>query len=612
MTLFLLDNMGRMRRKLGSRNYKNYTEEQVEAAVRAIRAGMSSRAAEEMFKIPRKTLLNKKNNVHGQNVGHPTALSLVEERHLVDVVIACAEYGAPLTQIELRMAVRDYLNKKGVEHNIFKDNLPGKSWAEEFVLRYKHRLTKRQCQNLKRSRAETSEDDLKIYFDNLKKSLDGVDPKWIVNYDETNLSDNPGTSKCIFARGTKYPERCINSTKTAISIMFSATASGDTLPLYVVYKSERLYDRWVAGGPPGTLYNRSQSGWFDASTFQDWFMKVIVPWARRTNSPKVVIGDNLSSHINIDVLRECQRHNIRFVLLPPNTTQVTQPLDVSYFRPLKQAWRSILTKVKLENPNLNCVDKCVFPQLLSELVKKMKFNSPQNIKNGFKATGIYPYNPDEVYKKMPNARFKARVEGDIDNALLDFLKEQRNPKKSQLIQRGKKKMLNIRPGCSISAEDISPAGVAPASSLISEVVIPTTSAEVITDVSDTESIPDADAALLNQVIEDEENEREKRQEHQGEAVVSESEGIKQGMYVVVQFNTKKTCRHFVGIILENEDEDQNLTVKFCKKNEQGFVFPERDDISLVNFFDIKTVLPNPVIGRRGVFTFNTDLSAYNL
>lgn len=155
----------------------------------------------------------------------------------------------------------------------------------------------------------------------------------------------------------------------------------------------------MSGGPPNTDYNRSKSGWFDAATFQDWFEKIVVPWARKTQQSKVLVGDNLLSHINIDVLQSCQRLKKRFVLLTPNTTQLTQPLDVSFFRPVKDVWRKILTDLKLKQPNLNCVDKCILLQLLTKLLNELADNSQKIIQSGFKACGIYLYNPEEVYKK---------------------------------------------------------------------------------------------------------------------------------------------------------------------------------------------------------------------
>ena len=60
-------------------------------------------------------------------------------------------------------------------------------------------------------------------------------------------------------RGTKYPERIMDTSKVAFSVMFCGNAEGEVLSPYVVYKSVHLYPHWVKGGPPGARYNRSKS-----------------------------------------------------------------------------------------------------------------------------------------------------------------------------------------------------------------------------------------------------------------------------------------------------------------------------------------------------------------
>ena len=92
-------------------------------------------------------------------------------------------------------------------------------------------------------------------------------------------------------------------------------------------------------------YNRSRSGWFDNVCFEDWFFSPLLPRLKKTSGKQVLIGigDNLSSHISISVLEACKQHNIAFVSLPPNSTHLTQPLDVAFFRPMKIAWWQILT-----------------------------------------------------------------------------------------------------------------------------------------------------------------------------------------------------------------------------------------------------------------------------
>ena len=89
-------------------------------------------------------------------------------------------------------------------------------------------------QNVKTDRARVTTGKLSEFYENLKVTLEGVPPQNIINYDETNLTDDPGKKKIIVRRGTKYPERVINTTKSSISIMFSGTASGHFMPPYVV------------------------------------------------------------------------------------------------------------------------------------------------------------------------------------------------------------------------------------------------------------------------------------------------------------------------------------------------------------------------------------------
>ena len=66
--------------------------------------------------------------------------------------------------------------------------------------------------------------------------------------------------KMIFKRGVKYPEWLMNYTKGNTSIMFSGTAEVKLLPVYVVYKSQHLWQSWAVGGPKGARFNRSKSG----------------------------------------------------------------------------------------------------------------------------------------------------------------------------------------------------------------------------------------------------------------------------------------------------------------------------------------------------------------
>ena len=186
--------------------------------------------------------------------------------------------------------------------------------------------------------------------------------------------------------------------------MFGGTAAGTLLPPYIVYKAEHLYNTWQEGGPQGARYSTSRSGWFDSALFEDWFETIALSYFKKKatkDQPKVLIGDNLSSHLTLSVIQKCEEYNIRFILLPPNSTHLCQPLDVAFFHPLKCHWRQVLLDWKMKNKGT--VPKDVFPRQLKGALKSLSPKVEANLRSGFRGTGIFPFNPEEVLKRLPRA-----------------------------------------------------------------------------------------------------------------------------------------------------------------------------------------------------------------
>lgn len=146
----------------------------------------------------------------------PTRLTAKEENDIIKVLIAAADFGSPLTALDLWIMVHKYLQKNG--RDIFNGKMPGEKWAYGFIKRHRNLLSLRVTSNIKKARAEKSCPEMREYFSYLKESLKEVPKENILNYDETNLSDDPGKSKCIVKRGTKYPERIMNHSKFTSTI----------------------------------------------------------------------------------------------------------------------------------------------------------------------------------------------------------------------------------------------------------------------------------------------------------------------------------------------------------------------------------------------------------
>lgn len=441
------------------KRYRPLDKDALQQAIDAVKKGLSLREAGRRFDI-HFTIIGRylrKKNIKPQ--GGQTVLSKQDEDIIVDRILTCAKWGYPIDHFDLRVIVKGYLDRLGRTVPKFKDNMPGPDFAVGFVKRHKDVLAPRTCQNIKRSRAATSPEDISSYFDHLEKSLENVPPSNIVNFDETNLSDDPGRKTIITKRGCKYPERVMNSTKSSTSIMFAASGDGVLLPCYVVYKALNLYSSWTEGGPKGTRYNRTTSGWFDGTTFDDWVATIAVPYLKKLHGKKILIGDNLSSHLSVDSIKLCRDNNIDFVFLPANSTHLTQPLDVAFFRPLKSAWRKILTSWKMgPGRNLATIPKNCFPRLLTKLVAEIDVNKSSNIKAGFLKTGIVPVCREKVLVLLPQETdgINENRAGVVDASFVSLLKNMRYGDAPKKRRQGKK--LQVVAGKSVtfdSSEDSS-------------------------------------------------------------------------------------------------------------------------------------------------------------
>ena len=135
--------------------------------------------------------------------------------------------------------------------NRFKNNLPGRDFIRSFMGRHPQ-LTCRKANLIKRSRAALSRPQVEEFFNNYEKSAAGIPATNIINADESNVREDPGTNKkAIFQRGVKYAEQIRDHTKSCISIMFAGTAAGDFLPPFVIYKAQHCYPGWGKGAPRG-------------------------------------------------------------------------------------------------------------------------------------------------------------------------------------------------------------------------------------------------------------------------------------------------------------------------------------------------------------------------
>lgn len=618
------------RRIVGSRSYRNWSDENLEKCLEDIRTGIrSQRQAAAFYNIPRSTLKNKIKGKFNKKPGRPTALSSTEEDSLIDHIKVLSEFGFPITEMDLRFAVKLYLDRKGKVTD-FRDNLPGYDWVKLFLHRHKE-LSTRMASNIKRVRAAVDEKVIGSYFEHLEKSMEGITSENCWNYDETNVTDDPGNVKVICKRGAKYVENVMNTTKASTSLMLCGNAEGEILPPYVVYKAEKMWDLWTDGGPKGCRYNRSKSGWFDAHIFQDWFFSQVLPRLKKCEGPKALIGDNLSSHISEKVIVACQDNNIRFICLPPNSTHITQPLDVAYFHPLKLAWRNILREWKKSpvGETSSTVSKDIFPSLLKNLIDVTLVDKGKNLKAGFSKCGIVPLNKQQVLDRLPHDE---EVNKDlVSEAFLEAVKMKRQelgngPGK----QTRKRKKVNVEPGKSICPDDFLepqlPQNEKENKRGRPKKILPVVPVPVLGDLNSLSSsskeskhkkqidceessddTDDSSFSLHDDSCEDpfEFSNSSSEDEVDHDDMISD-QSVKEtlciGAFVAVSYNETLYPGCVTCINKTPRDGEHPILVDCMTKGKKSWKWPDRQDILSCDWCDIKKVIKPPTLLRRGYFS----------
>jgi len=154
----------------------------------------------------------------------------------------------------------------------------------------------------------------------------------------------------------------------------------------------------------------------------------------------------------------CSKYNVECVFLPLNSTHLTQLLDDAFFRPLKIAWRKILTIWKYEaGSKESSVPKEKFPKLLNNLLDAINEKQIVNIQSGFKKYGIIPMNRDSVLNMLPEDGPDC-INSDseiINDLLVSILKEMRYPSTQQQTTRKKHRRLDVEPGKSVKLKESS-------------------------------------------------------------------------------------------------------------------------------------------------------------
>ena len=127
----------------------NYSEKDMARAIVAVNEGASFVQVAKTYEVPKTTLIRRyKGKIRSPyKFGHKCALLRNEEFAIAQNLAALGDFGMAFDGEKLREFVKEYLDSKARQVDVFKDNRPGVDWLSGFLKRNKNILTTRICQN---------------------------------------------------------------------------------------------------------------------------------------------------------------------------------------------------------------------------------------------------------------------------------------------------------------------------------------------------------------------------------------------------------------------------------------------------------------------------------
>ncbi|XP_067283522.1 uncharacterized protein [Pseudorasbora parva] len=375
---------------------KNYSREMLDAALNAVKSGESVRSVSQKFGIPKSTLSDHK--LGKSECGpHPNrALTLEEEESLVNYIVWMADHGFPLTRTIVKCLALEIIKESSRKTLVNLETGLSDNWWVRFKARHPD-LTTRTPDSLDRARvlAATPEGidnffKLLVNIINLHSLQDKPHQLW--NCDETGFGDKPKSrEKVICQKGKRHIYRQQTTTREHITVHVAVSAAGESVPPFIIYPRCLPSVAYALGGPENSLYGYADKGYMTAELFLKWldhFIKYAPP-AR----PLVLIMDQHETHCGRQIIDVCRENQIDILLLPPHTTHMLQPLDISVFNPLKGVFSTLASRMGLVRGDM-VVGKKHFSAVLKHAYEKAV--TAANIKAGFRKAGIYPLSREAV------------------------------------------------------------------------------------------------------------------------------------------------------------------------------------------------------------------------
>ena len=287
-------------------------------------------------------LLKKKKADHSSSIpslkrGRPLMLGTLHEK-VKNFIYVLRRKGAVVNTVVAVATAKALIARSSNEHLKCLD-LESSYWANSLFRRMG--FVKRACTTSKPEIPEQALKDAKLLFQHQIVDLihrHSIPFSLIMNFDQTPLKYAPVANQTLSKKGSKHVAIKGSSFKQAITATFGITFSTKFLPMQLIYgrKTEKSLPRvqFPDSFSLSVINEKHYSNTHESIKLID---EIIVPYIEKeremlqlpADQTALLIIDVFSGQMTEPVMEKMRENNIKLVRVPPNMTNIFQPLDLT-------------------------------------------------------------------------------------------------------------------------------------------------------------------------------------------------------------------------------------------------------------------------------------------
>ena len=174
---------------------------------------------------------------------------------------------------------------------------------------------------------------------------------------------------------------------------------GETIPPFLVVQGQVHLSNWYTETdfPADWAIKPTSNGWTNNETGLEWLKHFDKHTKnRRKGKYRMLVLDGHESHESRAFQAYCEENDIICLCLPPHSSHLTQPLDVGCFGNLKRSYSGQIDG--FIKAHINHISKVEF--FIAFKAAYEESITSQNMKSGFRGTGLIPFSPEAVLSKL--------------------------------------------------------------------------------------------------------------------------------------------------------------------------------------------------------------------